>query len=81
MHRECANQRVAPAVREVSIRPAEPAQVAEVVGQAEIGFLDPRPADGASSLRIGLEHHLLFGGEQRSVAEIAAGEPPTYIAP
>jgi hypothetical protein len=57
------DQRVATAVGEVGVGPAQPAQVAEVVGQAEVRLLHPRPADGAGPLGVGFQHHLLLGRE------------------
>ena len=73
VHRERVDQRVTAAVGEVSVRPAQPAQVAEVVGQAEIRVLHPRAADGAGPLRVGLQDQLLLRGEQRPVAEDLPG--------
>ena len=73
VHRERVDQRVTAAVGEVIVRPAQPAQVAEVVGQAEIRVLDPRAADGAGPLRVGLQDQLLLRGEQRPVAEDLPG--------
>src|SRR4029077_19555995 len=71
--REPSDQRVAAAAREVGVGPAQPAQVAEVVGQAEIRVLHLRAADGTGPLRVGLQDQLLLRGEQRSVAKDLPG--------
>ena len=75
VHRERVDQRVAASAGQVGVRPAERAQVADVVGEAEVRVPHARPADGAGPFRVGLEHELLLRGEQRPVAEDLARLP------
>ena len=74
VHDERVDQRVAAAVGEVGVRPAQPPEVARVVAQVQVGAVDGGPAERAGRDGVGVEHHLLLGGEQRALPEDLAGE-------
>ena len=74
VHDERVDQRVAAAVGEVGVRPAQPPEVGRVVAQVQVGTVDGGPAERARRDRVGVEHHLLLGSEQRALPEDLAGE-------
>jgi hypothetical protein len=73
VHGQRVDQPVAAAVGQVLLGPAQAAQVGGVVGQPQVGLLDPGAADGPGPDRVRLQHHLLLRREQGVLAQDLPG--------
>jgi|GEM_PF-7092832 len=74
VHGQRVDQRIAAGTAQVIVAPAEPAQVARVIDQAQV-HLDAGPAQRPGAGRIDVEHHLLLRCQQRLRAEQLPGLP------